>query len=260
MVNDPLSILCCPVCKNSLCTGNINPGEKETGRCCYCVQCNRNYFSGGGIIRFINDDEVRKFSRRFNFFRAVYARIYTPLTRLLFIPCGGENKARHEVLDKLELSPGGTILETGIGTGDNLPFLQPFFGSGIYVGLDNQQRMLNACRKKLKRLEMDAELHLANAEQLPYKDEVFDVVFHLGAFNLFSNKKQALEEMIRVAKPGTRIVIADETEKACQLFSILLGKQEPVILPDYLVPDSMLEKKLEIIWNGYGYLLSFRKP
>lgn len=60
---------------------------------------------------------------------------------------------------------------------------------------------------------MENDAHV-NAEKLPYKNEVFDTVFHLGVFNLFSNKKPALEEMIRVAKSGTHIVIADETQKA----------------------------------------------
>jgi ubiquinone/menaquinone biosynthesis C-methylase UbiE len=86
------------------------------------------------------------------------------------------------------------------------------------------------------------------------------VVFHLGAINLFQNKKQAIDEMIRVAKPGTKIVIADETEKASKLFAIFQGKTDPVIPPIDLVPATMLQKKLEIIWKGYGYLITFRKP
>ncbi len=195
-----------------------------------------------------------------NFFRNIYARIYSPATRLMFLPCGGENFARHEVLDRLEIAPGDAILETGIGHGDNLPYLKALYGNGLYVGLDNQQPMIDACRLNLKKWNLPAVLHLANAEELPYRDNFFDVVFHLGAFNLFRRKKQAMEEMIRVSKPGSLIVIADETEKATKLYGLILGKQEPVVLPLKMVPDSMLETRLEIIWKGYGYVLSFRKP
>jgi hypothetical protein len=63
-----------------------------------------------------------------------------------------------------------------------------------------------------------------------------------------------------VAKPGTRIVLADETEKATRLFAIFVGKHEPIVPPVDLIPGSMQQIKLEIIWKGYGYLITFRKP
>lgn len=58
-----------------------------------------------------------------------------------------------------------------------------------------------------------ANLNLVSyaAEDLPFIDQSFDVVLHVGGINFFSDKKRAIEEMIRVAKPGTKIMIADET-------------------------------------------------
>ena len=50
-------------------------------------------------------------------------------------------------------------------------------------------------------------------EALPYKDNSFDSVFHVGGINFFNDKKAAIEEMIRVAKPNTKITIVDETSK-----------------------------------------------
>ena len=57
-----------------------------------------------------------------------------------------------------------------------------------------------------------ANLNLVNcaAEDLPFIDQSFDVVLHVGGINFFSDKKRAIEEMIRVAKPSTKIMIADE--------------------------------------------------
>ena len=260
MISQYSSYLCCPGCKTSLTLEYQKPVDGMLKDGYYCSACNRDYAISNDMIQFLEPGEVPRFSKRMNLMRKIYSLIYSPATRVMFIPCGGENKARHEVLDRLEISPSSTILETGIGCGDNVPILKPRYGPGIYFGLDNQKRMLQTCATNLKKWNIEAELHLADAEQLPYKDNVFDVVFHLGAFNLFRKKKQALDEMIRVAKPGTKILIADETEKASKLYSILLGKQEPVILPDYLVPDTMIEKQLDIIWNSYGYVLSFRKP
>ena len=192
--------------------------------------------------------------------RSVYARFYTPLTNFMFLPCGGVNNARKEVLSRLEINPKSKILETGIGTGDNILFLKEQLDGGTYYGLDNQLRMLHKCADNCTKWNLAAELCRADAGYLPFKDDTFDVVFHLGAINLFENKKLAIDEMIRVAKPGTRIVIADETEKASKLFAIFQGKTDPVIPPIDLIPETMLQKKLEIIWRGYGYLITFRKP
>ena len=124
----------------------------------------------------------------------------------------------------------------------------------------NQLKMLRACRINTNKWKRPVKLYLANAEELPFKDNSFDVVFHLGAINLFQRKKQAIDKMISVAKPGTRIVIADETEKALKIFSIIIGHHKAVLPPIGLVPASMLQITLITIWNGYGYLITFRKP
>ena len=40
-----------------------------------------------------------------------------------------------------------------------------------------------------------------------------DMSFHVGSMNFFNDRARAITEMIRVAKPGTEVVILDETEK-----------------------------------------------
>ncbi|MGC3979367.1 MAG: methyltransferase domain-containing protein [Paludibacteraceae bacterium] len=51
------------------------------------------------------------------------------------------------------------------------------------------------------------------AESLPFEDASFDVVFHCGELNYYNDKQKAITEMIRVTKPGTKILIVDETDK-----------------------------------------------
>lgn len=255
-----LEIVCCPKCKNDL-LFTENPCVLQTSaKMLECTVCGSRYPVEWGYIQFISDDDVYRTSRREGFIRALYARLYTPLTNLMFIPCGGVIKARHEVLRHLEMTPGAMVLETGIGTGDNIPYLNGLINGCPFFGLDNQTIMLKNCLKNSRKWEQPVRLYRANAEELPFKDNSFDVVFHLGAINLFRDKKNAIDEMIRVAKPGTRIVIADESEKASRLFAIFVGKHDPVVPPIDLVPRNMLEIKLENIWNDYGYLLTFRKP
>ncbi len=96
------------------------------------------------------------------------------------------------------------------------------------------------------------QLQLGNAEQLPYQDHTFDGVFHLGGINFFNDKKKAIEEMIRVAKPGARILICDENEKGARAYERFLpgfkrmaGESRSAIQPPVgLVPPEMQEVRL----------------
>jgi SAM-dependent methyltransferase len=48
----------------------------------------------------------------------------------------------------------------------------------------------------------------AKAESLPYPDESFDTVVSQFGLMFFSNRSQAIREMIRVLKPGGRMAVA----------------------------------------------------
>jgi ubiquinone/menaquinone biosynthesis C-methylase UbiE/ribosomal protein L37AE/L43A len=253
-------IICCPKCKQSLHFREQEKASSKLSGIWKCQPCGIEYPDSEGIIEFIRDEEVFRSSRREAIIRSIYARMYTQLTNLMFLLCGGARNARIEVLNNLEMHPRAIVLETGVGPGDNIPFLSSMIDGCPFYGLDNQLIMLRKCARNSKKWNQPVRLYRANAEELPFKDNFFDVVFHVGAINLFENKKKAIDEMIRVAKPGTRIVIADETEKASKLFALFVGCHEPVVAPIDLVPESMLEISLKNIWNDYGYLISFRKP
>ena len=165
----------------------------------------------------------------------------------------------------LEIAPGNLVLETSVGTGLNFKYLP----RGVKLfGLDLAAEMLANCQVNLRRWELDADLFLGNAEALPFADNSFDVVFHVGGINFFSDRAKAIREMIRVAKPGTRILIADETEEyvksAYERIPITRGyfknRQEAVTAPIDLVPPDMQEVHLESLLEGKFYALTFRKP
>ncbi len=44
----------------------------------------------------------------------------------------------------------------------------------------------------------------ANASHLPFPDNIFDAVFHVGGINTFEEKELAVREMVRVAKRGAK--------------------------------------------------------
>jgi ubiquinone/menaquinone biosynthesis C-methylase UbiE len=127
---------------------------------------------------------------------------------------------------------------------------------------------LQNCQKYLARSGWPVELFLGNGEQLPFKDGSFDGVFHVGGINFFNNKKAAIEEMARVARPGARILIADETEKGARGYEKFIpgfkkafgGRRDPIKPPIDLVPAAMQEARLSEVWKGWLYCIEFRKP
>ena len=68
------------------------------------------------------------------------------------------------------------------------------------------------CQKKWSAKTNLSLIH-GSAEDLPFADNSFDIVFHSGGINFFSNKAKvkAISEMIRVAKPGMKILLTNET-------------------------------------------------
>jgi ubiquinone/menaquinone biosynthesis C-methylase UbiE len=167
-------------------------------------------------------------------------------------------------LGRLEIKPGDSVLETSVGTGLNFKYLP----CGIKrAGLDLSAEMLVNCQANLRRWEMDADLFLGNAESLPFADASFDVVFHTGGINFFSDRAKAIREMIRVAKPGSLMLIGDETEEHVKgayekgpfTRKYFKHRKEAVTAPIDLVPADMQEIRLSI-WKGRFYALTFRKP
>lgn len=74
--------------------------------------------------------------------------------------------------------------------------------------------------------------------------------------------------MIRIAKPGTKIVISDETEEHVKsvyervpwVGRHFRGRTEAVTSPVDLVPVEMLEWRSKLFRNGRLCCVSFRKP
>jgi SAM-dependent methyltransferase len=151
--------------------------------------------------------------------------------------------------------PARASSKISVGNGANLPYLRPDIE---LFGLDLSWGMLRRCRHKVKRWQRNAQLFQGEAERLPFRDAVFDWVFHVGGINFFSDKARAITEMIRVAKPGTKILIVDEMEKVVSrqyqknplTRRYFAGRDQAVSCPIDLVPVEMGEIKAREFEEG----------
>lgn len=170
-----------------------------------------------------------------------------------------------DYLRDLTPRPGERVLETSIGTGLSFQVLP----ENIEIfGVDLSTRMLDICRANFSRWRRPARLYAANAQALPFADDTFDTVFHVGGINFFDDKAAAIAEMIRVARPGARILIADETEKHVKaVYEVAPGargyfqdRAGPVAAPLALIPASIGEVGFRTLMNDQFYVISFVKP
>jgi ubiquinone/menaquinone biosynthesis C-methylase UbiE len=259
MQTSSLNFLCCPACKGILDFPDLLDSTSILPEF-FCKRCSHAYSSKNGYPDFLGDKEIIHKSKWEKTIRNLYAKFYTASTDFMFFFLGGAVNAREEVLNLLDLRDNSTILETGMGPGDNFPIIISKARNIKIFAVDIQKQMLIHSLRNTRKWNIDAELFRADAEELPFRDEIFDVVFHLGAFNLFPDKKKALDEMIRVARPGARIAIADESEKGNRIFKMITGTKIEFVLPVDLVPDNMQDLIVRTIWKGYGYVIAFTKP
>jgi demethylmenaquinone methyltransferase/2-methoxy-6-polyprenyl-1,4-benzoquinol methylase len=115
---------------------------------------------------------------------------------------------RERAADLASLSPGGSALDVATGTGDLAVELKRRVGpAGTVIGSDFSEGMLDLARDK----SGDVRWEWANALDLSYDTDSFDAAtVGFGARN-FADLSQGLREMVRVVRPGGRVVVLEIT-------------------------------------------------
>lgn len=105
--------------------------------------------------------------------------------------------------ETLELLPtDATILEVGAGTGANFAFYPKCRHA---VASEFSVHMLDLARKKTKTVD----LVLTDAQNLPFAADHFDAAFATLVFCSIPDPGAAFTELIRVVRPGGRVVLLE---------------------------------------------------
>lgn len=94
---------------------------------------------------------------------------------------------------------GGRVLEVGCGTGLILREVEPIAREAI--GLDLSRGMLEASRDRGLRVVE------ASATEIPFSRDSFDLVYSFKVLAHVPDLAKAVREMVRVTKPGGRLVL-----------------------------------------------------
>jgi len=210
-----LDFLCCPKCHSDLTLNDERTNVDEvTAGSLLCQDCKKEYKIEQGIPDFLLPEHLNEKDRKWMLEYDSMARSYDLLMTLIIptLSIGLEPFERYRWTKKLGIRSESHVLDVSTGTGKNLQFIRRQIGSnGKIAAMDISKGMLNHAYAKTKRKKWNnIELHRANASHLPYKNNTFDAVMHVGGINTFGQKGKALQEMTRVAKKNAKIIIIDE--------------------------------------------------
>lgn len=121
-----------------------------------------------------------------------------------FVPALFEAWA-HKVTQIAQIKQGDHVLDVACGTGILARVAYQQVGeTGSVTGLDVNAGMLSVAKRK----NADIDWQLGNVESMPFEDDTFDVIVSQYGMMFFENKKTAVNEMVRVLKPGGKLIVA----------------------------------------------------
>ncbi|MFA5160270.1 MAG: class I SAM-dependent methyltransferase [Candidatus Omnitrophota bacterium] len=131
----------------------------------------------------------------------------------LFLRFGYDLDREREVILE-QVSPlRGKILEAGTGKGHFASALAKCGLTFTSFDISKRERDLAKLYLKFQLLDSFADLRVENGERLSFKDECYDMVFSINTLHHFIQPHKILDELIRVLKPGGKLILSDFTQK-----------------------------------------------
>lgn len=140
---------------------------------------------------------------------------------------------RKFTMRQMNMKQGSTAIDLCCGTCDWTISMAQESETGIMVGLDFSQNMLDVGAHKVKALGLDQQIQLTqgNAMSLPYADNSFDyATIGFGLRNV-PDLDQVLREMKRVVKPGGKVVCLELSKPTWQPFKSIYYFYFQQVLP-----------------------------
>jgi len=115
----------------------------------------------------------------------------------------GGLKATRELIELCHIDKDSYVLDVGCGVGITTYYMAKEYGCKV-VGIDISEMMVKRSKERAKRkgVEDRVEFRVADAQDLPFKNNLFDAVVSESVNAFMEDKQKAVNEYKRVIKPG----------------------------------------------------------
>jgi demethylmenaquinone methyltransferase / 2-methoxy-6-polyprenyl-1,4-benzoquinol methylase len=203
------------------------------------------------------------------------ARKYDFMNR--FLSAGIDKSWRRKAIKELMKDTPKHVLDVATGTGDMALMAAKMMAPEKITGIDISEGMLEIGRKKVlaAQLKTNIDLLRGDSETINFADNTFDGVMVAFGVRNFENLQKGLNEILRVMKPGARLVVLEFSKPKGSLVRSLykwyMSKLAPSVAKlfrqnkkayQYLNESSMAfpERQLFVdILKGVGYSDTFFK-
>lgn len=148
------------------------------------------------------------------------------------LSAGLDHRWRSRAAAAAGAAPGKTVLDVCCGTGDMaLALLRRMGGRGRVIGCDFSRRMLGRARAKLAAagLAGHATFLEAAAEAIPVADGAADAAVCAWGLRNLADPHRGLQEMVRVVRPGGRVVVLEFHRPAPGAFRLYFRRILPTL-------------------------------
>lgn len=185
---------------------------------------------------------------------------------------------RKKAIRQLKNEQPGQILDVATGTADMAILACKLLKPVKITGIDISEQMLEIGRKKVEKEGFIniIQLQTGDSETINFADNSFDAVMVAFGVRNFENLENGLKEMLRVLKPGGRLVVLEFSQPRIKIFRSLYNLYMGILAPEvarwfsqnkkayqYLNQSAKLfpERKVFVdILNNAGYSDTSFKP
>lgn len=113
-------------------------------------------------------------------------------------------------LELLDIKPGQIVLDVGCGIGDRAAEMASMVGTkGEVCGTDLSNLMVEISKRRNESNGLPLEFYVASAVDQPFPDNSFDRVRTERVLMYLPDPEPAIDEFLRVLKPGGRLLVVD---------------------------------------------------
>ncbi len=198
MKTDVLQWLCCPSCKGDLAlVVSVGDAAAVTEGTLSCPPCEQVYPIVRGVPRFVkHDGYVGTFSYEWN-----------KWSRVQFDPANGRSESEETFTEKTGFVPGDLtgklVLDVGCGAGRFLDIASRWGARAIGIDFSFAVDASNANLGQ----RPNVDVIQADVFNLPFRDEIFDVIFSIGVLHHTRDTREAFLALPRHLKNGGEMAV-----------------------------------------------------